>query len=179
MAKDHANDQSKPWRGSGLASDLLTGIANRRLMSECCRQADERSLADGSNYALVVLEADHLRPISDTYGHEFSDRILVELVQKFKSNIRSNDFCARWGSEEFLGLVVDADLKEAENNVQRLLAGVRSISLDCNGIDVGMTASIGLALHTPNETYADTYRRVDEASLVAKRCGRDCYVIAP
>ncbi len=73
MAKDHANEQSKPWRGSGLASDLLTGIANRRLMSECFRQADERSLADESNYALVVLKADHLRPISDTYGHEFSD----------------------------------------------------------------------------------------------------------
>ena len=103
----------------------------------------------------------------------------MELVQKFKSNIRSNDFCARWCGEEFLGFVVDADPKEAENIVQRLLTGVRSISLDCNGIDVGMTASIGLALHTPNETYADAYRRVDEASLVAKRCGRDCYVITP
>ncbi len=159
--------------------DLLTGIANRRLMSECCRQADERSLADGPTYSLVVLDADHFKLINDTYGHEFGDQMLVELAQKFKSSIRSNDLVARWGGEEFLGLFVDADLNVAEVIVQRLLAGVRSIALDHKGTEVGITASIGLAQHAPGETYADTFRRADEALLVAKRRGRDRYVIAP
>jgi len=159
--------------------DLLTGIANRRLMSECCRQADERSIAEGSTYSLVVLDADHFKLVNDTYGHEFGDRMLVELAQKFKSSIRHHDLCSRWGGEEFLGLFVDADLEEAEVVVQRLLTAVRSIALDCNGAEVGITASIGLAQHAPGETYADTFRRADEALLVAKRRGRDRYVIAP
>jgi len=159
--------------------DLLTGIANRRLMSECCRQADERSIADGSTYSLVVLDADHFKLVNDTHGHEFGDRMLVELSQKFKTSIRHHDLCGRWGGEEFLGLFVDADLEEAEAVVRRLLTAVRSIALDCNGAEVGITASIGLAQHAPGETYADTFRRADEALLVAKRRGRDCYVIAP
>ena len=159
--------------------DLLTGIANRRLMSECCRQADERSLDDGPTYSLVVLDADHFKPVNETYGHEFGDQMLVELAQKFKASIRSNDLVARWGGEEFLGLFVDADLREAEVIAQRLLTGVRSIALDHNGTEVGITASIGLAQHAPGETYADTFRRADEALLVAKRRGRDRYVIAP
>jgi len=159
--------------------DLLTGIANRRLMSESCRQADERSVADGSTYSLVVLDADHFKLVNDTYGHEFGDRMLVELAQKFKDSIRSNDLCARWGGEEFLGLFVDADIAEAEVVVNRLQGAVRSIALDFNGAEVGITSSIGLAQHEPGETYADTFRRADEALLVAKRRGRDRYVIAP
>ena len=159
--------------------DLLTGIANRRLMSECCRQADERSTIDGSTYSMVVLDADHFKLVNDTYGHEFGDRMLVELAQKFKLSIRSNDLCARWGGEEFLGLFVNADLAEAESVVQRLLDSVRSIALDFQGAEVGITASIGLAQHALGETYADTFRRADEALLVAKRRGRDRYVIAP
>ncbi len=159
--------------------DLLTGIANRRLMSESCRQADERSLADGSTYSLVVLDADHFKLVNDTYGHDFGDRMLVELAQKFKTSIRDQDLCARWGGEEFLGLFADADLHEAEVVVQRLLTAVRLIALDCDGAEVGITASIGLAQHVSGETYADTFRRADEALLVAKRRGRDRYVVAP
>jgi diguanylate cyclase (GGDEF)-like protein len=105
--------------------------------------------------------------------------MLVELAQKFKLSIRSNDLCARWGGEEFLGLFVNADLAEAERVVQRLLDSVRSIALNFQGAEVGITASIGLAQHAFGETYADTFRRADEALLVAKRRGRDRYVIAP
>lgn len=158
--------------------DLLTGIANRRLMADRCRQADECSVAHGSTYCLAVLDADHFKLVNDTYGHEVGDRVLVELAQAFKSSIRATDLCARWGGEEFLGLFVDADLADAEAIVQRLLVAVRAIALDCEGSDVRITASMGLAQHLPGETYADTFRRADEALFVAKLRGRDRYVLA-
>lgn len=159
--------------------DLLTGIANRRLMTETCRQADDASRVDGTTYSLVVLDADHFKLINDTYGHEFGDKMLIELAQKIKSCMRSQDLCARWGGEEFLGLFNNTILVDAEFAVQRILLAVRSISADCKGTEVGITASIGLAQHAPGETYADTFRRADEALLVAKSMGRNCYAIAP
>lgn len=159
--------------------DLLTGIANRRLMMDCCRQADLAFANDGISYCLVVIDADHFKLINDTYGHDFGDRMLVELATVFQSNLRSTDVCARWGGEEFLGLLNQASLMEAEQIVARLLESVRSSSLPYEQQTVSLTVSMGLAQHEEGESYADTFRRADEALFVAKRRGRNCYVVAP
>ncbi len=159
--------------------DLLTGIANRRLMMDCCRQADHQYTNQGSPYSLVVIDADHFKLINDTYGHDFGDRMLVELAKVFRANLRSNDVCSRWGGEEFLGLINQADLSEAEPIVSRLLEAVRSSRLPYEQEMVTLTVSMGLAEHEAGETYADTFRRADEALFVAKRRGRNCYVVAP
>lgn len=159
--------------------DLLTGIANRRLMMDCCRSADQRFLSDGVPYTLVVIDADHFKLINDTYGHDFGDRMLVDLATLFRTSLRSTDVCARWGGEEFLGLINAADLVKAEPIVSRLLNAVRQSQLLCDDQVVTITVSMGLAEHEPGESYAETFRRADEALYVAKRRGRNCYVIAP
>lgn len=159
--------------------DLLTGIANRRLMMDCCRQADEGFVSLGTPYSLVVIDADHFKLINDTYGHDFGDRMLVELANIFRNNLRSTDVCSRWGGEEFLGLINQASLAEAEAIVARLLESVRCSALPYEEQKVSLTVSMGLAEHEEGETYADTFRRADEALFVAKRRGRNCYVVAP
>lgn len=159
--------------------DLLTGIANRRLMMDCCRQADDQFINQNVPYSLVVIDADHFKLINDTYGHDFGDRMLVELANVFRTNLRSTDVCSRWGGEEFLGLINKANVGEAEPIVARLLECVRATKLPYEQEMVTMTVSMGLAEHEEGETYADTFRRADEALFVAKRRGRNCYVVAP
>jgi len=159
--------------------DLLTGIANRRLMMDCCRQADDSFAAHQTPYSLVVIDADHFKLINDTYGHDFGDRMLVELANVFRSSLRATDVCSRWGGEEFLGLINRASIAEAEPVVMRLLESVRSSKLPYEQEMVSLTVSMGLAEHEEGETYADTFRRADEALFVAKRRGRNCYVVAP
>lgn len=159
--------------------DLLTGIANRRLMMDCCRRADDDYESHNIPYSLVVIDADHFKLINDTYGHDFGDRMLVELASVFRSHLRSTDVCSRWGGEEFLGLINHASLKEAEPIVMRLLESVRASSLPFDQEMVSLTVSMGLAEHEEGESYADTFRRADEALFVAKRRGRNCYVVAP
>lgn len=159
--------------------DLLTGIANRRLMMDCCRQADRQFASQATPYSLVVIDADHFKLINDTYGHDFGDRMLVELAKVFKANLRSTDVCSRWGGEEFLGLITHSDLSDAEPIVSRLLEAVRASKLPYEDEMVSLTVSMGLAEHEEGETYADTFRRADEALFVAKRRGRNCYVVAP
>ncbi len=158
--------------------DLLTGIANRRLMMDCCLQADEHFVNQGIPYSLVVIDADHFKLINDTYGHDFGDRMLVELAKIFRDNLRSTDVCSRWGGEEFLGLMNHAGLAEAERIVGRLLESVRSSKIPFEEEMVTLTVSMGVAEHEEGESYADTFRRADEALFVAKRRGRNCYVVA-
>ena len=158
--------------------DLLTGIANRRLMMECCRKADQRFSANGTPYSLVVVDADHFKLINDTYGHDFGDRMLVQLARVFRGSLRNSDVCSRWGGEEFLGLINEADIQQAEPIVARLLEAVRESRLYCDDVEVKITASMGVAQHEDGESYAETFRRADEALYLAKRRGRNCYVVA-
>ena len=159
--------------------DLLTGIANRRLMTDCCLRADQEFSQQQVPYSLVVIDADHFKLINDTYGHDFGDRMLVELAKVFRSNLRSTDVCARWGGEEFLGLINHATLDQAEATVIRLLQAVRCSAVPYEQEMVSLTVSMGLAEHEEGESYADTFRRADEALFEAKRRGRNCYVVAP
>jgi diguanylate cyclase len=159
--------------------DLLTGIANRRLMIEYCRQADELSKESGTPYSLVVIDADHFKMINDTHGHDFGDQMLIELASVLRRSLRASDACSRWGGEEFLGLLNGAGIMKAEPIVGRLLQNVREQKRTCNGQDVAITVSMGLAEHEEGESYADTFRRADEALFLAKRRGRNCYVVAP
>lgn len=159
--------------------DQLTGIPNRLLMTERCRQEDERSLRYGSSYCLIVLDADHFKEINDGYGHDVGDKMLVELAWTLRDCLRLHDLCARWGGEEFLCLICEADLPMAESVAQRILDRIRAFRLLSEGQEISLTVSMGIASHRSGESYADTFRRADAALLEAKRAGRDCYHSAP
>ena len=159
--------------------DLLTGIANRRLMTDRCLEADEKFASHQIPYSLIVIDVDHFKRVNDTYGHDFGDQVLVELAKIFRSKIRSTDVCSRWGGEEFLGLMNQARLTDAEMVAGRLMQAVRSATIPYQREAVTLTVSMGLAEHEEGETYADTFRRADEALFAAKRMGRNRYVVAP
>ena len=158
--------------------DQLTGLPNRKLMAECCRREDERVLRDGTTYALLAIDADRFKSVNDTYGHEVGDRVLIALANSFEKGIRDGDYCARWGGEEFLALLVGADLATAQRVADRLLQTVRAASVNTDGTIISPRVSIGLAEHAPGESYPEVYRRADAALLKAKQTGRDRYVIA-
>lgn len=158
--------------------DQLTGLPNRKLMSDGCRRQDQRVKRDGITYSMLAIDADRFKLINDTYGHEVGDRVLVALANSFKSCIRDGDYCARWGGEEFLALLVGADLQIATVVAKRLLQAVRSIVIDHAGETISPRVSIGVASHMAGEVYTDVYRRADAALLIAKQVGRDRYVIA-
>jgi len=158
--------------------DQLTGLVNRRYMGERCRQEDRRLERFGGTYALLVIDADHFKTINDDHGHDVGDQALVALAQAFRHSVRDGDLCARWGGEEFLALLSGADLVAAASVAERTLAASRTISLPLPSGAVHLTVSIGVAEHDGGETYADTFRRADEALYEAKRLGRDRYALA-
>ena len=158
--------------------DQLTGLPNRKLMADCCRREDERVNRDNTTYSMLAIDADRFKLINDTYGHEVGDKVLIALANSFQQSIRDGDYCARWGGEEFLALLVGADLKMAQVVADRLLNTVRGILIDVGVAEISPRVSIGVAEHASGESYPDVYRRADAALLLAKQSGRDRYLIA-
>lgn len=158
--------------------DQLTGLANRRCMGERCRQEDRRVERFGGTYALLVIDADHFKTINDDFGHDVGDQALIALASAFRDAVPEGDLCARWGGEEFLALLSGADLDTAMRVAERTLAASRQIALPVKGRPVSLSVSIGIAQHQRGETYADTFRRADEALYEAKSLGRDRFALA-
>ncbi|BBL74369.1 biofilm regulation diguanylate cyclase SiaD [Methylomagnum ishizawai] len=152
--------------------DALTGLPNRRLLTECMKQEDGR----GGDYALAVIDADRFKRVNDDHGHETGDRVLVALARTLKEGLREGDICGRWGGEEFLALLPGIDAAAATGVAERLLAGVRRLRVAADGVELPITVSIGLARRRDGEGYHETLLRADAALLEAKRAGRDrCY----
>jgi len=158
--------------------DQLTGLTNRRFMTDRCRQEDRRIVRHGGSYALLLLDADYFKRINDTHGHDVGDQALVGLARAFRSSLRQEDLCSRWGGEEFLALLIGANLEAAKVAAGRSLEACRSLRLAVEGGEVWITASIGIAAHRAGETYGDTLRRADAALYDAKCQGRDRYCSA-
>lgn len=161
--------------------DQLTGLPNRRLMADCCSREDQRSEREGSTYSLLAIDVDHFKQINDTYGHDMGDQVLKALAETFLRGLRAYDICARWGGEEFMALLVNADLAIAERVAQRMLTMVRGLCLGAEREPdrlIEPRISVGVAEHGAGESFNDVYRRADAALYRAKQGGRDRYVLA-
>jgi diguanylate cyclase (GGDEF)-like protein len=157
--------------------DALTGISNRRFMAERCLEEDQRASRHGSTYSMIILDVDHFKLINDDYGHATGDLMLVDFVKALSGSLRHYDIIARWGGEEFLALLIDADLATAEGVAKRMLANIRSMRVSIDDMELKLTASMGLTEHKPDENYDATFRRADKALLMAKNSGRDRLVV--
>ena len=171
------NDLNKALREAST-HDLLTSIPNRRLMSERCRIEDERLAREEGTYSLLTMDVDRFKLFNDVYGHDVGDEILIELANSFTKSLREYDSCGRWGGEEFLALLVNADLATASDIAQRMLENTRSLRIRVGDELLLATISIGVAERADGEVYTQTYKRADDALLVAKQSGRDQFVIA-
>jgi len=171
------NDLNKALREAST-HDLLTSIPNRRLMSERCRIEDERLAREEGTYSLLTMDVDRFKLFNDVYGHDVGDQVLIELAKSFAHSLREYDSCGRWGGEEFLALLVNADLATAADIADRMLVNTRALRIPVGEDILQATISIGVAERAPGEVYSNIYKRADAALLVAKQTGRDRYVIA-
>jgi diguanylate cyclase len=158
--------------------DALTGIGNRRLITERMGEESDRAQRSGKPYALVILDADNFKRINDAWGHNVGDRVLVEISREMKGVIRQCDLCGRWGGEEFLLLLPETSLDEARIVVERVRKAVCAISMRIGAEVLSVTASFGVTVHQIGEHYMQTICRADAALIDAKRGGRNRCVFA-
>ena len=148
------SDQIRRQWERAASTDYLTGLANRRTLTETGAGQFKLAAERSRRLAVAVLDIDAFKAINDTYGHEFGD--------------------ARSGGEEFVVLLNDLDLSEAEVAAERLRLSVAADPFNFAATTVPITVSVGVAVRQPDDrSFADIMRRADKALYRAKQEGRN------
>ncbi len=158
--------------------DELTGVHNRRYILEVL--ARQKSLADRGQqpFTLCYCDLDHFKTINDQFGHATGDMVLRKFARMAAATVRSIDFVARIGGEEFLLVLVGADRQAADTVIKRLTRGTKQMRLDARSPRLSLSVSVGVTSYRPEETVDAVLKRADRALYTAKESGRDRVVVA-
>jgi diguanylate cyclase len=157
--------------------DELTGLFNRRYITEVL--ARQKALADRGHvgFTLCYCDLDYFKRVNDRFGHQCGDDVLRAFADLADQVVRSVDFVARFGGEEFLLVLVDADAEEAGRVARRLAERTRTLGVDPDHPDYRLSVSVGIAEFEPGESIEDLIQRADRALYRAKSAGRDLVVV--
>jgi diguanylate cyclase (GGDEF)-like protein len=152
-------------------TDGLTGLLNRRAFDEALQRELIYAQRHGSATALVLIDLDFFKKINDAHGHSAGDEVIRRVSATLRVGLRGSDAIARFGGEEFIMMLRDADLDQALMVAERVRERVESLD-DLPG-SVHVTASVGVAVSSPVDTSESLLRKADEALYCSKRSGRN------
>lgn len=162
-----------------LASiDALTGAANRRKLDEILSLVRARSARTGKPCALLLVDLDHFKSINDDIGHAGGDRSLIHFVEIIQDCIRTSDFLARFGGDEFCILMPETTADEASVVAERIVWSLRNRPLFYADRKVSLSCSIGISTFEAHENLDDVVIRADKALYAVKHKGRDGFAVA-
>jgi diguanylate cyclase (GGDEF)-like protein len=153
--------------------DALTGLHNYRYFRETLLYEVERSRRYNMPLSLLFLDIDDFKQINDTLGHLHGDAIIREVGALLKSGIRLADLLCRYGGDEFVLLMGQTPLSQAELLAERLRRLIAQSPLNQAGLGPGVTVSIGMAGLTPGMSMEDLIKAADGALYRAKEAGKN------
>jgi diguanylate cyclase (GGDEF)-like protein len=154
-------------------TDFLTGLVNRRYISD--RVADEikRAKRSGRPFSLIIADIDGFKSINDEYGHDCGDVILKSVTADMKSGIRAQDQLARWGGEEFLFLLPETSVEGAATLAEKIRSTVAGRTYSYGRGDFAVTITMGVAEYGGEDEMDPTLIRADRALYQGKRQGKN------
>lgn len=154
--------------------DALTGLFNRRYLDETLSRELERADRDGTSVSMVMLDIDHFKEVNDCYGHAVGDKMLVELAAILNSQSRSGDITCRYGGEEFVVLLLGANLVDGVRRADEWRQLFSNVTVKSQADSCRATFSAGVVERYPKEPPAELLARVDAELYKAKNAGRNC-----
>ncbi|MDD2841581.1 MAG: PAS domain S-box protein [Tolumonas sp.] len=159
--------------------DLLTGLPNRKLLTDKLVLALQQCQQTDNLLAVAYIDLDGFKQINDTYGHAVGDQLLIAVAVQMKKTLRESDTVARIGGDEFVALLnVSKDLNHSLHLVKRLLHVIAKTILIDN-LQLKVSASIGLAFYPQlgNIQAEQLLSQADQAMYQAKQAGKNRYHI--
>ena len=160
--------------------DPLTGLLNRREMSRVLDEELQRARRYQRPMAVLWVDFDHFKDVNDTYGYAAGDSVLRAISRLLLGSVRSVDSIGRFGGEEFVIVLPEMDLEEAQETAERLRRKVAEEPQPLgNGEAVPLTISVGVAVYPDHGQTASTLcAAADKAMYLAKDRGRNCVAMA-
>lgn len=156
--------------------DPLTGLGNRRMLDVALGELVGRSSSEP--VSLVFVDVDHFKAINDMLSHQVGDKVLQQLGRLLLRVCRSHDVVVRYGGDEFVLLLRDANGGQAAALGERLRRAVAEHPWYTIHPHLSLTLSIGVAEHRPGASYDDLLPLADAAVYESKREGRDRVSVA-
>lgn len=156
-----------------VATDTLTQVANRRGLMQRFEVEQARIEREGSLLAVGLLDIDNFKKLNDSLGHAAGDQALVALANKVRQSLRPVDVVARFGGEEFVVLLPDTEVNEAQKALTRLQRELSASLFMHESKEVFVTFSAGVTAYRSGEALEEALERADEALYEAKRTGKN------
>jgi diguanylate cyclase (GGDEF)-like protein/PAS domain S-box-containing protein len=158
--------------------DPLTGLHNRRYLSETIEREIARARRENTPLSVIVSDIDHFKIINDTYGHQAGDKFLTKIASLMKEHARESDIVCRYGGEEFLLVLPGTTLESAAKRAEEIRQKCAELILNHEGKDLKVMMSFGVATHPNHGKEAEEIIiKADKALYGSKRNGRNCVTI--
>lgn len=153
-------------------TDPLTGVTNRRTMDALLAEWTDKKIP----HSIILLDLDHFKSINDTYGHAVGDKVLKFLAENMRAVARDGDICCRYGGEEFILLLPNTTVTDAESVAEQLREKLANTVSPCGR---AVTLSAGVAEYPlMADTTEGLFEAADVALYYAKQAGRNCVIVA-
>lgn len=155
-------------------NDPLTGLYNRSRFYDEVKRAVRSFRRNGEEGALVMFDLDKFKYMNDTNGHDIGDRALVHVAQILRESVRSGDFVARVGGDEFAIILHDVQAENVRSRVEAMMKSLTNSPFRHNNDLYTLTASAGVSRYPQDGKSADELlSKVDVALSQAKKMGRN------
>lgn len=165
--RDQLQDQS--------VRDPLTGLYNRRHMTESLRKGISRSQSLGSRLSLIAVDVDHFKKFNDNHGHDAGDMVLRAVGSVLEQACDGDEVACRMGGEEFTLILPDSAPDQVLARAEQLRSAVEAVTVRYGEKTLPrITISLGVAHYPAHGTMPqDLMRAADEALYEAKALGRN------
>lgn len=156
--------------------DDLTGLYNMRSVYEKLDQEIERARRYGHGVAAIMLDMDHFKGVNDNHDHLFGSYVLAEVGRIIRKNIRTHDFAARYGGDEFLICLSQTTVAGAKKFCERLRQTLEEYLFQSGNDEIRLTASMGCAIIVSGRSLMDgrsLVRHADHGLYQSKEQGRN------
>ncbi len=162
-------------------TDMMTKLKLHHFFQTALAEEREKSVKEKSSLSLIMIDIDHFKEFNDTYGHTCGDFVLREVSSMIMDNVRQIDIASRYGGEEFIVILPDTEIKEAQIVAERIRGCIEQTKIDYDKKTMGVTVSLGVTQHHPdidrdNRVIID---RVDKALYNSKKNGRNRVEVIP
>lgn len=155
-----------------VAEDPVTGVYNRRFFFKELNNFFQRFMRGSTVYSVIMINLDNSEKLSDTYGIDVTDKMVLSFVSVIKSALRNSDLFANTGNEDFIILLPDTPSNGAANMAERVRSAIENNIFDIEGEQLKMTASFGCSeVFDEDTSYDNVVNRAEIALYQAKHNG--------
>jgi len=160
--------------------DALTRLFNRRFLASVMQNMIRASKSANSSFSILCCDLDNFKHINDEYGHDAGDKTLIAFGNFLVSTVRATDYVFRMGGDEFLVILVGANIETSTKIAQKILEQLElfTVKIDEHH-SIAVKTSIGIVEYDGHPDYTRILKDADHALYQAKELGKNTYYARP